>query len=213
MRRGTWILAISGMMAFHQSGYAADPGDAQTSGRIDIETPRKSTASDRSTKKNVAAADAPPKNYYKDLFGDDEPAPSPIAKKYIPSSAPTDASPADWSDDSFGDSPTSSSKSSSKKNAIKIDEGPSTERLTTSKSPKGTADKQKPNPKVVQAVYDKPAGKKTPVQQIRAEGSCRAVASTPDASHLTKSIESNARTSVACCEGTNRTSRNRSRRS
>ena len=105
MRRGTWILAISGMMALHQSGYAADPAADQPSGRIDIGGPQDSgtAPAKRSVKKDATTADARPKNYYKDLFGDDEPAPAQAAKKYVPASAPAQSTASDWADEQQSD--------------------------------------------------------------------------------------------------------------
>lgn len=168
MRRGTWILAISGMMALHQGGYAADPASGQASGRIDAGSSRNGTAG-RSLKKSPSAAEAQPKNYYKDLFGDEDAAPSRASKKFVPSSAPPNTTPGDWADDSAPD--TASTRTSSEKRSMsKGDESSSDIKQVGAKSTAGAADKSKSNSKVVQAVYDKPAGKKTPVQQVRADG-------------------------------------------
>lgn len=178
MRRGTWILAISGMMALHQSGYAADPGAGQSSGRIDNAGARNSAAASRSAKKSTA--DPQTKNYYKDLFGDDEPAPKQAAKKYVPPSAPANTSPGDWADEPLPESSTASSKPATKRLTLKADES--------------SAEKPKANTKVIQAVYDKPAGKKTPVQQVGANGR---PSSAPTESTLDEVMEAPTRSATA----------------
>ena len=172
MRRGTWILAISGMMALHQGGYAADPATDQPSGRIDIgDSPSAGTASTGRTTK--AATDSRTKNYYKDLFGDDDPSQIQAGKKYLPASAPK-ATPEGWSEDSQASAPSSPSKSVMNNKKLSFDElsatdTPSSDAPSTARKVPVATDKPKASAKVVQAVYDRPAGKRIPVQQIRSD--------------------------------------------
>uniref|UniRef100_A0A7C4LQL1 DUF11 domain-containing protein n=1 Tax=Schlesneria paludicola TaxID=360056 RepID=A0A7C4LQL1_9PLAN len=80
MRRGTWILAVSGAVALNACGaYSADPKSPPTGG----EAPPVPTRYTRQLK----PATAPPRNYYEELFGetaaksaDAKPAEAPAAK-------------------------------------------------------------------------------------------------------------------------------------
>ncbi len=167
MQRGTWILAISGLMALSQSGYAADPAADQSSGQTSVGTARLSgaVAASRSAKK--------PKNYYKDLFGEDDPALAPAAKGNLPASAPSKTTLSDWDVDADVDRPTASSKPAAKT----IDFGNQPEepswddqRSTMTKKPTPTAEKAKVGARVTQAIYDRQPGKKSQVRQIRSDG-------------------------------------------
>ncbi len=169
MRRGSWILAISGMMALHQSGYAADPVADQSAGRTAVGTAGTSAkpAAKRPLKKPDASASAGAKNYYKDLFGEDGPSPDPVVKPIVTASK-SDSS--DWADEPLPEKPVTAAKSPAKKAKSDFEEPSLTDLPTVSDRPAAaTAAKEKANPSVAQANYNKPAGKKTLVQQIRSD--------------------------------------------
>jgi hypothetical protein len=87
MRRGTWILAVSGAMAFHAGGaFAADP----------FEMPGAKSAGPVSTRSTRAAAPKT-KNYYEDLFGAEtaaETPPPPAAEPTAPAKRAAAVKPA-----------------------------------------------------------------------------------------------------------------------
>ena len=178
MRRGSWILAISGMMALHQSGFAADSTADQSPGRASVGS-AKVTAKKPAKKTDssaAAAAATKSKNYYKDLFGDDEPDSSETPKRYVPASAPSRQNTTDFADEpqSIPSTSTSTSaKPSPKKAILAVDfDEPSSSDLpaTTGKSGKEPAARLKVSPKVTQADFDRPVGKKDKVQQVRNDG-------------------------------------------
>ncbi len=169
MRRGSWILAISGMMALHQSGYAADPVADQSAGRTAVGTAGTSAkpAAKRPLKKPDASASAGAKNYYKDLFGEDGPSPDPVVKPIVTASK-SDSS--DWADEPLPEKPVTAAKSPAKKAKSDFEEPSLTDLPTVPDRPAAaTAAKEKANTSVAQANYNKPAGKKTLVQQIRSD--------------------------------------------
>lgn len=174
MQRGTWILAISGMMALCQSGSAADPAFDQPSGQTSIGTARVSGAgtANRSAKKPNGTGPAA-KNYYKDLFGEDDPASTPAATRKVPASAPARATKNDWIDDADADAPVKPTKAAAKTIdfGAPVDE-PSWDgqRTSMNKKPAGAGEKVKVGTRVTQAIYDRNPGRKTPVQQIRNDG-------------------------------------------
>ncbi len=174
MRRGSWILAISGMMALHQSGYAADPVADQSAGRTAVGTAGTSAklATKKPAKKPDASASAGPKNYYKDLFGEDGTSADPTSKTVVPVSAQSKSDSTDWADEPVPEKPVAPAKATAKKATAKADfEEPSLTDLptiTASAAEPKTA-KAKTSPSVSQANYDKPAGKKTPIQQVRSD--------------------------------------------
>ncbi|MEI8019539.1 MAG: hypothetical protein WCH39_15140 [Schlesneria sp.] len=172
MRRGSWILAISGMMALHQSGYAADPVADQSAGRTAVGTAGTSAkpTAKRPVKKPDASASAGAKNYYKDLFGEDGPSPDPVAKPIITASAPAKSDSTDWADEPVAEKPVTAAKTPTKKAKADFEEPSLTDLPTVSDShAAATAAKEKANQSVAQANYNKPAGKKIPVQQIRSD--------------------------------------------
>ena len=79
MQRGTWVLAISGMMALYHNGYAADPASDLPSRRNSVGTAR--ISGPRRGEEAAASGQPTAKNYYKDLFGEDERTPSAAAKR------------------------------------------------------------------------------------------------------------------------------------
>jgi uncharacterized repeat protein (TIGR01451 family) len=164
------------VMALHQSGYAADPAADQSSGRTAVGTAKTtgSASANRPAKKPGAIADAPVKNYYKDLFGEEGPAsaPSPATKRSVPASAPAKTTAADWADEPQTAPPLTRGKSAAKTVSFQPDFDTSLSDLpiAAGKASVGPSDKSKTGPKVTQAVYDRPAGKKTSVQQIRNDG-------------------------------------------
>ncbi len=187
MRRGNWVLAILGMMALHQSGYAADPVADRSSGRTAIGTPRKlgTATANRLVKKTDVATDSTPKNYYNDLFGEDESAttPAPIAKRIVPASAPPQTSSTDWADEPQIERPARAPQPVSKKITFnpKINEPSLTDlpKKASDKAAVGGNERPKASPKVSQAGYDRPAGKRIPVQQIRNDSRPKSAPSLP----------------------------------
>lgn len=184
MRRGSWILAISGMMALHQSGYCADPVADQSSGRAGTGAAR--TANRPIKKADTAASKS--KNYYNDLFGE-EPASGPAPKKSEAAPPQTKAvqtsASTDWADEPDAVQPTAASQPV-KKVAAKFDvDEPSLTDLPTvsSKSEKASKDsEEKPAAKsqISQAGYDKPEGKPGKIQLIRADGRPQSAPSLPE---------------------------------
>ncbi len=172
MRRGSWILAISGMMALHQSGYAADPVADQSAGRPAVGTAGTSAKpiAKRPAKKPDASANAGPKNYYKDLFGEDAPTPETVAKPIVSASATAKSDSTDWADEPLPEKPVVTAKSPTRKAKADFEEPSLTDLPTASdSSAAAAASKEKVNPSVAQANYNKPSGKKTLVQQIRSD--------------------------------------------
>ncbi len=167
MQRGTWILAISGMMALHQSGYSADPAADQPAGQSAVGTTR--TSGRKSAIKPSAATDAGPKNYYSDLFGDDGPVTPPSAKRALPASAPLSGDTSSWDDESPSDPlPTSYKRGTAKTSSLEpsLTELPS----KSGKAPLKTQDKPNSAARVTQADLKMPQGKKSTVQQVRNDG-------------------------------------------
>ena len=199
MRRGTWLLAISGMMALvNGASFAADPS-AGTVGRSSLEGSEVESLS-RSGRIAVAPASgglptrylrqipasAPgSKNYYKDLFTEGEPAPT------APSS-----SLGDWSDEPApqpkGPLPTvskSAPPAAAPSAAAKISVLKGAPASTSKVSPVSvSSDKQVGGPRVIQAAYDKAAGssEKKFIQQVRTEAKSPrgSAAPMPDFDHL-----------------------------
>ena len=172
MRRGSWILAISGMMALHQSGYAADPVADQSAGRTAVGTVGTSAklAAKRPAKKPDAATSAGPKNYYKDLFGEEGSSPDPVAKPIVTASAPAKSDSTDWADEPVPEKPVAAAKSPARKAKAEFEEPSLTDLPTVSSKPAAaTAAKENVIPSVSQANYNKPSGKKPVVQQIRSD--------------------------------------------
>ena len=206
MRRGSWILAISGMMALHQNGYAADPVADPSSGRTAIGASRTGVSSTgRSAKKS--AAEPRVKNYYKELFGEEASpsAPAVAAKPAVPDSAPPQtAAPAkgestDWADQPDPAKSVTSAKAPAKKFAAKLEvDEPSLTDLPSISPKESDAASPRAKSKVSQAGYDRPTGKQGNVQQIRADGRPKSAPSLPEfdesAPKTTKSKSSKSKT-------------------
>ena len=175
MRRGSWILAISGMMALHQNGFAADPVADPSSGRTAIGSPR--TA--KSVKK-PDAADSKNKNYYKELFGEDSPPATPQTPAADTAAKTPAAAPAgstDWADDPAPAKSEAPVQTPVKKvAAAKV----SVEEPSLTDLPVVSNQKPKTTSKVSQAGYDRADGKAGTVQQIRADGRPKSAPSLPD---------------------------------
>lgn len=179
MKRGTWMLAISGMMALCQNGNAADPASELPSRRNAVGTTRVSGSS--SAKKPASGSASTPKNYYKDLFADDERIPSVSAKRSaaVPAADQTPASKVkvvDWNDDVDADRPETWAKKPGKtasKPLVEDDIATSDLSATAEQAApaKETAPASgKPSARISYAKYDRAAGKKNPIQQIRGDG-------------------------------------------
>ncbi len=198
MRRGTWLLAISGMMALvNGASFAAEPstgtagrtslGEAASgfpsrNGRIAV-APAGGGLPTRYSRQLPASAPGS-KNYYNDLFTEGEAAPA------APGSAP-----GDWSDEPAPQSPAA-------RKPAPITAAPSTAAKTSASASKGSAasagkvppvaassDKPVAGPRVIQASYDKAAGstEKKHIQQVRTEAkpSRGSAPPMPDIDHLT----------------------------
>ena len=210
MRRGTWLLAISGMMALvNGASFAADPSTG-TAGRTSLggsgsESPSRSgritvapasgglpTRYSRQTEaKAPAASAAESKNYYTDLFSEGEAAPAtPDSSADFwsdPPASPSKAAP------SKATPPTATLPTASKSaptSAAKVGAAKETAASTNKAAPVAAAsDKPASGPRVIQASYDRAAGtsEKKNIQQVRSEAkSPRGVAAPmPDVDHLT----------------------------
>jgi len=152
MRRGTWILALSGMMALHQSGFAADPSADQPTGRSS----------------GVKKTDAKARNYYKDLFGEDAPASAPEPKKVAPTFS-SQAFSSDWDLEPQPEKSKAAAKPiAAAKSTAKVESNePSFTDLPTAQKRNAAGVTAKPKLRVSQATYDRQPGKKQPIQQVR----------------------------------------------
>lgn len=187
MRRGSWILAISGMMALHQSGYSADPVADRSSGKAGTGTVR---TANRPVKKSDAAADSKSKNYYKELFGEETPA-APSPKKAVTEAAPPAAKAAqpadsfDWADESDSVKQTAAVQPAKKVAAkFDVDEPSLTDLPTVSgkseKPAKDAEQKSSGNAHISQAGYDKPDEKEGKIHLIRADGRPQSAPALPE---------------------------------
>ena len=187
MRRGTWLLAVSGMMALvNGASFAAEPLTG-TSGRSSLEEtvgefpsrsgriPANALTGGLPTRysRQTAAGATGAKNYYKDLFEggeaapaapsssvDDwsaEPAPQPTTRK---TAVPAPATPA-------AAKPAAAPPVAAKTSAVKGT--PASAGKVTPVA--GTTEKPAGGPRVIQASYDKAAGssEKKFIQQVRTE--------------------------------------------
>lgn len=171
MRRGTWILALSGMMALNNgAGFVATPTFGQSSGRIPVTgtsnsqylsrsgqnaaTPTGSGLPSRYARPGTAAAGGDAKNYYNELF-------------QASGAAPADhSSLGDWAKETPA---VEAQAPSTAKRPASAPAVPSTNGKLTPVS--AASDKQAPGTRVIQAAYDKTAGtsEKQFIQQIRSE--------------------------------------------
>ena len=190
MRRGTWLLAISGMMALvNGASFAAEPSTG-TAGRTSLggagnvfpsrsgriaATPSSGGLPTRYSRQAEASASdvAGSKNYYKDLFTEGEAAPA------APSS-----SLGDWSDEPAPQRTARKSAPVATTPATAAAPAPTTPAAVKASTLKGTPasagqvspgsgsnDKPAGGPRVIQASYDKAAGssEKKFIQQVRTE--------------------------------------------
>ena len=203
MQRGTWIIAISGMMAFTQTGFADDPAANSSSGGSSAGTVRISagTAPIRPVKKPATTIKPGNKNYYKDLFGEDDDTSTSTAKTKLPASAPSKSTGNDWDDDTPAVQPTKS-LASAVKDALKDDDfstdSDKAERGNPPSAPAAKSpvvrNKQKTDARVTQAIFDRPSGTKNAVQQVRGDGRPR---SAPPISGFDDAAEKPAKTAAA----------------
>jgi uncharacterized membrane protein len=184
MRRGSWILAVSGMMALNTGAvFADDAAPSQTRGQAPLggqdqylpRTGQSKTVTPNSgfpsryTRGNSTADPAAAKNYYEELFGnDDKPAPT------------TDSKLPAWAQESAGDEKPAVATPSAA-SAASAPPAPSTPSAASAASaptvpkkaplppsaPKKVADASES--KVIQAGYDRLAGStdKKMIQQVR----------------------------------------------
>ena len=198
MRRGSWILAISGMMALHQNSFAADSVADQSSGRTAIGTPRTPATGKRTVKGVEAQSNARPKNYYKELFGDEtlpaapqaqpqtpvpKVAPKAVTKPVSAATNPADNT-ADWADDHESVStPTPAQPPIAKSRAEKVPSAePSFDDLpvVTGKASITPVQGARSSGSVSQVGYDQPAGKTQDLQPMRADGRPKSAPSLPE---------------------------------
>ncbi|MBC8115349.1 MAG: DUF11 domain-containing protein, partial [Candidatus Saccharimonas sp.] len=184
MRRGTWLLAISGMMALvNGASFAADPSTG-TAGRTSLgggagESPSRSgriavapASGGLPTRysRQLPASAPQSKNYYNDLFTEGEAAPTAPA---TPSS-----SLGDWSEDAApkqtarkpappAAAPTAAATPAAAKTSALKGAPASTGKV----SPVAASSDKPAGPRVIQASYDKAAGssEKKFIQQVRSE--------------------------------------------
>ena len=181
MKRGTWMLAISGMMALCQTGNAADPTSELPARRNAAGTTR--VTGSGAARKPAAGSASTTKNYYKDLFADDERIPSVSPKRAVADSKPASvpaskASIIDWGAEVDEDRPETWAKTASKttekkvaaaKDEIAVGDAPaSAETEATGKNV--VRPSSRVSARISHAKYDRAAGKKNPIQQIRGDG-------------------------------------------
>lgn len=199
MRRGTWILAISGVLALNNGvSYSADPlqGLAPVDGQRDVQARSRQGAAagmpSRYTRGAAAPEKATAKNYYDDLFGGD-------AKPAAPTS------PAAWETD--GPIADASAKDVAKEPAVAKDSAKTPVKVTdpVKVADAAAGDKIKPaaadarvfapavrgakpvpgstpESKVIQAGYDRQpnSAERKMIQQVRSEASPKRAAPMPD---------------------------------
>lgn len=166
MKRETWILAISGMMALAQGSMAADPqSDRNAVGSVKL-------SSGGMTKKTTSTGQAGRKNYYKDLFDDGDSAATPPTKRNVPASAPSRATLSDWDEDKGEERSNISAKRFTKdaESAARDDFSIEDEPVSSAPAKAAAAPEKKNAARVTHAVFDRPVGKKSSVQQIRSDG-------------------------------------------
>ncbi len=192
MRRGTWLLAVSGMMALvNGAGFAAEPSGATTgrsslggagsespsrSGRIAV-TPNSAGMPTRYSRQTEAGASetsaAGSKNYYKDLFNEGEAAPAASGKSLgdwsdEPAPQPKESQPTTGRSAPAAAAPFNAAPRSTAKSGV-LKAAPASPGKVSPVS--ASSDKQAGGPRVIQAAYDKAAGssEKKHIQQVRTE--------------------------------------------
>lgn len=175
MKRGIWTFALSGMLAASQSVFAADPFDDQPAGRVSVGSGRSSTSgSSRTAKKTKESDRSNAKNYYNDLFNDEEDSlpPSRYAKRVPPVAAESRDVSSELDDDEFL---TEKAKTPVKSKAklpefddidLTVEETPS----RPERGPNRIPEKPAKASRVTHAAFDRSAGSKNSVQQTRSEG-------------------------------------------
>lgn len=192
MRRGTWILALSGAMALNQGAvFAVDPAfdraaadspsEPGTGTSRQAAVPASNGMPSRYTRNSGSGQKNSNKNYYSELFADQKPAGAPAA-------ADSGNSLGAWADDLPADpapKQTAAKPASVAPVASKATPG-------AAESPKPAADSRKfgatvrgvksvgdsPESKVIHAAYDKlpPAAERKMIQQVRSEASAKSAA-------------------------------------
>lgn len=170
MNRGTWTFAIAGMMALTQSGLADEPAASSaggnTAGSVRISA---GTTPSRTAKK--APAKASGKNYYKDLFAEEDATP-PASHVKTASAVKKPVAPVDddWGDDAPVAQTTKPAKPEAKDDDFPAE--PAAAPAAGAAPSKATiaANKSKIATRVTHALYDRPAGEKSSVEQIRGDG-------------------------------------------
>lgn len=181
MQRGTWILAISGTMAICQNGYAADPIGKQPAGKSTVSASRLQSGSANSKTAQKASGQTrlvSGNNVYKELFADDEPTESvPVKRQLPPTAALKAALRSAGSDFDAGDRVVAPKKpDTALKNVFAdLDEDIAEIQAAAAEDKTAASDTEpektdKDGKRVSQAIYDRPAGRKALVQQIRNEG-------------------------------------------
>ncbi|MBS0203067.1 MAG: DUF11 domain-containing protein [Planctomycetes bacterium] len=177
MRRGTWILAVSGVMALNTGvSFAADPaqGIAPTNGKLQIRNRQAAVPTaglpSRYTR-GTTAAEKTKQNYYEELFG--EPA-KPQAAEPKASVAATDTS---WADDV----PAAETAAAPAKVAAKLPmehARPAADARKFAPAVRNSKTAAEPSDKVIQAGYDKlpTSSERRMIQQVRSEGPKRPTA-------------------------------------
>lgn len=159
MRRGTWILAISGVMALNSSvGFAADPIPADGQRALQLRNSRQGLpASGGIPSRYSSTGAAPTKNYYEELFGSEPAQPEVEATASVP-----------WDQD-----PPATPKATANKPAPAPKEAkPAADARKFAPTARGIRSSSEPaDPKVIQAGYDRPqnASERKMIQQVRTE--------------------------------------------
>jgi hypothetical protein len=172
------------MMALHQNSFAADSVADQSSGRTAIGTPRTPATGKRTVKGVEAQSNARPKNYYKELFGEEtlpaapqaqpqtpvpKVAPKAVTKPVSAATNPADNT-ADWADDHESVStPTPAQPPIAKSRAEKVPSAePSFDDLpvVTGKASITPVQGARSSGSVSQVGYDQPAGKTQDLQPM-----------------------------------------------
>ena len=185
MRRGTWLLAISGMMALvNGASFGADPafgtngrpttegaaGEFQTrSGRI-AATPANGGLPGRYTSNATSPAKGKPetKNYQKELFSESQVAPDSTLGAWAEEPAEVAAPPR-----KAVIAPTTAAKTSAPKSNSTVPASPNSKKVipVSASREKDSSEPATAGPRVIQATYDKAAGtsEKKFIQQVRSE--------------------------------------------
>ena len=186
MRRGTWILAISGVMALNNGvSFAADPaqGIAPTDGKLQIRNRQGAAPSGglpSRYSRGASAAEKTKQNYYEELFG--EPAkPAAATPEAAAPAATAAARDTSWADDADVTESAPAAAAAPAKVAVKAPEHAKPAAADARKfAPSARGPKPIPaaTDKVIQAGYDKlpSSSESRMIQQVRSEGPKRPTA-------------------------------------